>query len=326
MIIGKLNFVRGYKMKVLFITDKAEYENRMMPNHKVIMSYVGERYDVVDKNDVVDYAKYDIIVNDGWTSFSDKIINEKGKRVLIGKFYEDLWQIYDAGERNIATEYDFVINRYHDLKTVNGLFCEEVKKFYIPHHFDFDEFQDWGMEKKFDMFVYGFPWRKLYPWRWKMFKLIKRELSNHFNIDRLRHPGYGDNCADKAVRSSELSKRINQAWLGFCTSESHGPYNKRNNPFDFWYMKYHETSLSGTVVLGTMPEEAKYVYQDDYIHVDNKMGHGKIIDTVGEALSDKEKLKQMAKRVHQRYRDEKLEVKYYTDKLNAIFKGLLDDS
>ena len=50
------------------------------------------------------------------------------------------------------------------------------------------------MEKKFDMFVYGFPWRKLYPWRWKMFKLIKRELSNHFNIDRLRHAGYGDNC------------------------------------------------------------------------------------------------------------------------------------
>ena len=102
-------------MKVLFITDKAEYENRMMPNHKVIMSCVGERYDVVDKNDVVDYAKYDIIVNDGWTSFADKIINENGKRVLIGKFYEDLWQIYDAGERNIATEYDFVINRYHDL-------------------------------------------------------------------------------------------------------------------------------------------------------------------------------------------------------------------
>ena len=31
---------------------------------------------------------------------------------------------------------------------------------------------------------------------------------------------------DKAVRSSELSKRINQAWLGFCTSESHGHTTK----------------------------------------------------------------------------------------------------
>lgn len=312
-------------MKVLFITDKSEYENRMMPNHKVIMSYVGEKYDVVDKTEVVDYAKYDIIVNDGWTSFSDKIINEKGNRVLIGKFYEDLWQIYDAGERNIASEYDFVINRYYDLKTVNGLFCKDVKKFYIPHHFDFDEFQDWGLEKKFDMFVYGFPWRKLYPWRWKMFRYIKREVSNHFNIDFLPHPGYGDNVAQQSVRSSELSKRINQGWLGFCTSESHGPYNKRNNPFDFWYMKYHETSLSGTVVIGTMPDEAKPVYQNDYIHVDNTMPNHKIIDIMGEALSDKTELIKKAQRVKQRYLEAKLDVKYYTLKLNKFFEELLSE-
>lgn len=313
-------------MNVLFITDKLEYENRMSMNHSLIMHEVSKRYDVVDKMDLsrLDIRNYDIVVNDTWTDFSETLVNHKGNNILVGKFYEDLWQIYDSDKRNIAEEYDFVINRYKDEKTVDGLFCNNVKKFYIPHHHDFDMFSDLGEEKEYDLFVYGFPWRKLYPWRWKMFKFIKREMSNRIKVKFLSHPGYGDSSAKNAVRGKDLSRMINKSWLGFCTSESHGHYNKRNNPFDYWYKKYHETSLSGTVVLGSMPKEAEYVYRDDYIHIDNKMSNHRMVDIIEEALKDKDELRKKAKRVYQRYVEAKLDIGSYNERLNRIFKELCE--
>ena len=315
-------------MKVLFITDKSQYEHRMSMNHSIIMREVSKRYDVVDQMNLseLDVKNYDIVVNDGWTDFSETLVNHKGNKIVVGKFYEDLWQIYESGERNIATEYDFVINRYKDDTTVTGLFCSEVRKYYIPHHHDYDMFMDWGLEKEYDIFVYGFAWRKLYPWRWKMFKFINRELSNRFNVKFLSHPGYGDKSAKNAVRGEDLSRMINKSWLGFCTSESHGPYTKRNNPLDYWYKKYHETSLSGTVVLGSMPTEAEYLYQDDYIHIDNHTDGQRMIEIIGEALADKDKLREMASRVRQRYFDANMDMANYTVKLNKIFEDLLNDS
>lgn len=308
-------------MKVLYITSKGEYENRMSQNHSLIMNEVAKVYDVVDEtnfnqNTIQDY---DIIFNDDWTNFHGNFVNKKGKKIKIGKFYEDLWQIYDSGKRNIGKEYDFVVNRYKDEKTVNGLFCESVKKYYIPHHYDLTLFSEHKLEKQYDLFVYGFAWRKLYPWRWKMFKFIKRELSSKINVKVLPHPGYGDDSAKNSVRGKELSKMISQSWLSFCTSESHGPYNKRNNPFDYWYKKYGETSLSNTVVLGTMPIEANDLYRDDYIHIDNKMSNNKIMDIILNALDNKNDLIEKANRVSERYKNAKLDIRQYNEKLGAIF-------
>ena len=50
-----------------------------------------------------------------------------------------------------------------------------------------------------------------------------------------------------------------------------------------------------------MPDEAKPVYQNDYILVDNTMPNHKIID-MGEALSDKTELIKKAQRVKQRFK------------------------
>lgn len=312
-------------MKVLCITSKCKYENRMSQNHSLIMNEVAKVYDVVDETNLNHNTiqDYDIIFNDDWTNFHGNFVNKKGKKIKIGKFYEDLWQIYDSGKRNIGKEYDFVVNRYKDEKTVNGLFCESVKRYYIPHHFDLNLFSEHKLEKQYDLFVYGFAWRKLYPWRWKMFKFIKRELSSKINVKVLPHPGYGDDSAKNSVRGKELSKMISQSWLSFCTSESHGPYNKRNNPFDYWYKKYGETSLSNTTVLGTMPTEAKYIYGNDYVHIDNKMGNNKIIDVILNALSDKNELSRKSSVVRKKYINNKFGLENYTEKLKTIFEEVV---
>lgn len=260
-------------MKVLFIVNRSVYENRMSMNHNTIMTWIEKEYDVVDKSELAnrDIKKYDIVVNDTTVEeFSEVVTNYKGKKVLVGKFRQDLWQLYESKERNIDSEYDFVILRYDDKKTVNGLLCPEVKKYYIPHHQDYDMFKDWGLEKEYDMILFGnHSFRKLYPFRWKMFKMLRREMCNNdkYTVKYIPHPGYTDASAKKAIRGAELSKEINKSWLCLCTSESHGPYGKRNNPMDSWYSKYMETSLSGAVVIGTMSTQAREIYQDDYIDI-----------------------------------------------------------
>jgi len=317
-------------MNVLFIVSKSVYEERMSMNHNTIMSWVEKEYDVVDKSDLIntDIKKYDIIVNDTTVNaFSENIINYKGNKILTGKFHQDLWQIYESGKRNIDSEYDFVINRYHDEKTVNGLFCKEVKKYYIPHHQDYDTFKDWGLKKEYDMILFGnHSFRKLYPFRWKLFKMLKREMRNNdkYNLRYIRHPGYSNESAKNAIRGAELSKEINKSWLCVCTSESHGPYNKRNNPYDSWYSKYMETSLSGSVIVGTMPNQAKEIYQDDYIKLRWSMSNSEIMKRINDALSDKEKLSEMANRVRQRYFEANMDMPNYTIKLNKIFEDVLN--
>ena len=76
-------------------------------------------------------------------------------------------------------------------KQANGLFCKEVKKYYIPHHQDYDTFKDWGLKKEYDMILFGnHSFRKLYPFRWKLFKMLKREMRNNdkYNLKYIRHP------------------------------------------------------------------------------------------------------------------------------------------
>ena len=73
------------------------------------------------------------------------------------------------------------------------------------------------------------------------------------------------------------------------------------------------------VVLGTLPTEAKDLYKDDYIHIDNKMSNNKIVDTILNALDNKKDLIEKANRVSERYKNEKLDIKHYNEKLNAIF-------
>lgn len=319
-------------MKVLFIVNRSVYEKRMSMNHNTIMSWVEKEYDVVDMSELanVDIKKYDIVVNDTTVEeFSEVVTNYKGNKVLVGKFRQDLWQLYESKERNIDSKYDFVILRYDDKKTVNGLLCSEVKKYYIPHHQDYDMFKDWGLKKEYDMILFGnHNFRKLYPFRWKLFRLLLSEMSNNdeYNVKYIPHPGYTDKSAEKAIRGAELSKEINKSWLCVCTSESHGPYNKYKNPYDSWYSKYMETSLSGTVVVGTMPTQAKEIYQDDYIDLNIHMGNDVIMDKINQALADKDKLNEMASRVRQRYFDANMNMANYTVKLNKIFEDLLNDS
>lgn len=314
-------------MNVLFITKKSEYESRMSCNHNWLMKQIETKYDVIDESEIqlIDIKKYDIIVSDTWPDYTEQIQNYKGNRILLGKFHQDLWQLYERKLTNIDSEYDFVINRYNDPKVIDGIICKDVKRYYIPHHQDFSVYKDWGLEKEYDMILYGNDWRQLYPFRWRLFKFLKQTMCNtdEFTTRVIPHPGYSDQSAKNAIRTTELSKEINKSWLCLCTSESHGPFGKYKNPYGSWYSKYMESSLSGAVIIGTMPDEAKEVYQDDYIDINVHMDNYTILNKIRDALEDKQKLKDMASRVIQRYKDAKMDIPNYTNKLNDIFTDVL---
>jgi len=85
-----------------------------------------------------------------------------------------------------------------------------------------------------------------------------------------------------------------------------------------------ETSLSGSVIVGTMPNQAKEIYQDDYIKLRWSMSNSEIMKRINDALSDKEKLSEMANRVRQRYFEANMDMPNYTIKLNKIFEDVLN--
>ena len=85
-----------------------------------------------------------------------------------------------------------------------------------------------------------------------------------------------------------------------------------------------ETSLSGSVIVGTMPTQAKEIYQDDYIKLKWSMSNSEIMKRINEALSDKDKLIEMSNRVRQRYFDANMDMANYTVKLNKIFEDVLN--
>ena len=68
-----------------------------------------------------------------------------------------------------------------------------------------------------------------------------------------------------------------------------------------------------------MPTEANDLYKDDYIHIDNKMSNNKIVDIILNALDNKNDLIEKANRVRERYKNAKLDIEHYNEKLNAIF-------
>ena len=73
-----------------------------------------------------------------------------------------------------------------------------------------------------------------------------------------------------------------------------------------------------------MPNQAKEIYQDDYIKLRWNMSNSEIMKRINDALSDKEKLSEMSNRVRQRYFEANMDMPNYTIKLNKIFEDVLN--
>ena len=135
------------------------------------------------------------------------------------------------------------------------------------------------LKKKYDILFYGATYPKMYPFRNRLYYILKKNEKN-INIKFLpwskRHP-------EKMIIGTELNKFISESWLSCATCA-------QNNSL---VSKYFEIPLHGSVILGNYPEyESEQYIKQNMIYINKSMTDEDILNCITEALKNKKKLQQ----------------------------------
>lgn len=269
-----------------------------------------KRFKVIDIEEIenINYLEYDKMIL-GWNmckyskyytiknEFYSKKINNLESKEEIEKKLEDILK----HPKKYLIVQDFInnddyengiesLNKYLEEYNILGIISpylktdksNEIKSeiYHLPHHIDSNKFMDWGREKKYDIFIYGNCSPIRYPLRNRILKLLKKESENLkilFWENKLSRNYFRFN---NSISNENLSKRINESWLCVCTSS----YS------NVLLGKYIETSMSGSCVLGDMPEDGREIWENNFVEIRNEMSDDDIIERIKESLKDKEEL------------------------------------
>lgn len=314
--------------KVIIISPKSAYVNRMDLNHRDLMYIIStdSRFTIIEESEIenYDFSKYDILINDTWPNIKRKKMNMlnniHSKKIIIGKFFQDYYQIQNKNDKVTSDEYDFIIFRYKTPITMGTDFfhLKDSYKYYLQHHFDTTIYKNYGLEKKYDIIIYGCMYEPLYPFRVRLKNLLLKNQEK-YRIKYIKHPDYEIKNSREIIRRESLSCLINESWMSLSV-----PMNHEKNQDDF-LQKFGETSLSYSLVLGYIPEEAKDYYSENYCRVTPDMSDSEIISTIDLELSNKEKMKEKIEIVYQNFINN-LDFKKYPNKLYDICRSIYNNS
>ena len=175
--------------------------------------------------------------------------------------------------------YDYMIYRFDTYITRKQL--QNYTRFRYGYYIDKNIFKDYQLEKKYDVLFYGNTNKQYYPFRNRLFKLLRD--CDRFNVkiipysSRLRKQ-------KKLPFGVELAKLINQSWLTITTKANQSVL----------LQKYYEIAMAKSVACGNYPDlDGENYMKENMILIDRKMTDSKIIDVISNALKNKEKLKEI---------------------------------
>lgn len=148
-------------------------------------------------------------------------------------------------------------------------------------HMMFDKkiHKDYNLEKKYDVLFYGAIYPECYPFRNRLYHLLKKN-ANTFNIKFLP---FSKRRPEKMVTGIELNKEINQSWLTIATSAIS----------NCLLAKYFEIGLCGSVILGDYPEyESEQYIKQNIIEISRHMSDTEILNIIKNALENKKALRE----------------------------------
>jgi hypothetical protein len=150
---------------------------------------------------------------------------------------------------------------YPILKELSIAYCV------IPNLVNFNIFKEYKNEKIYDILIYG-SMDGCYPLRRRMVNLIRETPKWKSRI-----------ISYNELSGIGLSKEINKSYLSVATCST----------FEYLVCKYTEISRSGSLIVGNMPEQGKYLYnEDDFININNNMTDEEIIDIIDKTLENKQ--------------------------------------
>ena len=170
----------------------------------------------------------------------------------------------------------------------------------IPFHVDTTIFRDYKQPKRYDVGFFGAA-SAAYRFRKRMLKiLIAMGRTRKIRFKHIKTP-YG----------IPLAKEINSCWMCIATTSN----------FDYLVKKYFEISASKTVVLGNMNRQGAPIWGSNYVHIDNSMKDGVIMNKILTALKDKKLLAKKASVMYDKISTDYSNTKY-VEKLNNYFKEI----
>ncbi len=170
--------------------------------------------------------------------------------------------------------------------------CPQTEFFWTPNGVNTRLFRDYGLQKDYDVILYGMLELVIYPFRTRLTKLLTNTPS--LRVRHIEHPGYYRvaGAAHPIVAGADLARAINQAWIGIATRSS----------YNCLLMKYLEIAASGTAVAGNLPDSGRELFKDCIIELQEGMSDATIIGTLQEHLAAKNRLHRLIAESSQRVR------------------------
>ena len=280
LIIIKLDYVKKQpsdnRLNFLNYLSKKKNIKLMNDTNKItIKKWISSTKKRVNwEPDIVIY--YFLSSHQVWTNVSVvDLINYSGKKYMI---FED--HHYHQVAIPLFKKYKFqkLIKPSREIKSEI-----QYKKNNVPFEtwgffFNTDNFKIRDTKYKYHILLYGFIHPQVYPLRKKYYEVLKYIQNKYpqIKIKIIEHPGYNNNDYNKIPKNAELSEIIGQSRFTFVSSS-------------IWRMllkKYYEVPLSGSTIIGDMPQCANNL-QDKMIQLDFNSSHQNILNVLNDAINNK---------------------------------------
>ncbi len=168
--------------------------------------------------------------------------------------------------------------------------CPGVEFVWAPNAVNTSLFRDHGLDKEYDVIVYGNLDPGVYPLRARLARLLQRQ--QEFRVQTIPHPGYypAPERMPATVSGEGLSRAINRSWLALATC----------SVYRCLLTKYLEIAASQALVIGDLPESARDTFGDDYLSLSFGDDDEEVLRKIRHTLSDKPALTARTRRVADR--------------------------
>ena len=157
------------------------------------------------------------------------------------------------------------------INIVNVFGYDNYKYYEITHHVDDYYFKKLEKNKINDIIMYGETLPSVYPLRYR----IKNIVTTQFT--KIDIPGRNPVTRQLVSINADLSKRINNAWIGISTMSN----------FSYCVNKYFEIGSCGTCVAGNFNSQTLEIFRDNIIYLSHDMSDQEIFERLNFYLSNK---------------------------------------
>jgi glucosamine-phosphate N-acetyltransferase len=340
------------KQKIVFIAEHQHYKNWVGKNYYDLITFVRDnntQYDITifwtDENS--QYVEEQIkIINPNLIVFfeTDRIMHEqfnfvfslniKTATVLLDMFYPTRTS-NNFGVIN-SSALIHLSNSTNIVKCYKNIFPQKHITCFNSRFININKFKDYGLEKKYDILIYG---TRNYNYGDDInIDFVKKCIENHdsyllktntpnnfyimrANIEnillkyshRYRLKILPEKCIyDAVVANEDLSMLINQSYLTVSCSTI----------ADIFMHKYIEISASKSVILGNIPSDYDDLLKGNIVEINENMSEQEIITIIDNALSDKDKLNEMSNNLYKKIHEEHNYTKAI-ENFNSVFSNII---